>query len=456
MRAGSGKIDIHRADKWQSYLLQQDQDPECRDDLRRFWVLARAFLVRPRVDLRRLRRSLEKLMVRHDCLLIRFRPIKGAWMAVIDPSDKPDIRQIELGDLNDADFHSRIREIANAPMPLVDHPLVEIILVKCGSRGDVLVARFHHAITDGFGVIVLIEDLIKLLIGLPILSKAVSHAQYMANYEDPPSERTAEIDAFWQAMHRDFPAAPPIGRKAKGLEPLWRNVGVVKPQKVTILPGVKDRKLLKAKADRINVSRANLLYTAFLEAMCRCYDVDRLMYVCHVARFNPTLESYAGDSMHYPILPYRRADGSGLDGAALANKENLIAALTHLPSDAARLGSKWEDQLIANGGYPGQFAVHQPRAFTKENRSMIGHGIKNLHRGGQSMGPFQISLIDVATFHRSLSDLHFRLSEDNESCGFNLEFDGISYDEEEIENLSGKICEFLDLQQPQISLFSAK
>ena len=87
---------------------------------------------------------------------------------------------------------------------------------------------------------------------------------------------------------------------------------------------------------------------------------------------------------------------------------------------------------------------------------MIGHGIKNLHRGGQSMGPFQISLIDVATFHRSLSDLHFRLSEDNESCGFNLEFDGISYDEEEIENLSGKICEFLDLQQPQISLFSAK
>ena len=69
--AAASRVQMYRAGQFQAYLLDQDADPDCEDDLRQFWVLATGTLVRPRVDFRRLSRALEKLTARHDCLRTR-------------------------------------------------------------------------------------------------------------------------------------------------------------------------------------------------------------------------------------------------------------------------------------------------------------------------------------------------------------------------------------------------
>ena len=185
MVAMGQSVQMHRADPGQVYLLDQDSDPGCLDDLRQRWVLPADTLVPPRVDFRRLARAMEKLMARHDGLRIRFDRVKGRLMAIIDPPEPPPIRRIDLGDMDDATFQASIRDIANAPMP--------------------------------------------------------------------PPGCAEDVTAFWARMHRDVPPAPPIGRKAKGLDPLWRAIGRVDARRLAVSTSAKGLTRTDARANRVGL-----------------------------------------------------------------------------------------------------------------------------------------------------------------------------------------------------------
>lgn len=443
--AAAGKPQIHRADLGQVYLLDQDVDPDCLDDMRQFWVLASATLVRPRVDFRRLSRAVEKLMARHDSLRIRFDRIKGKWMAIVDPPGPVEIEQIDLGDMDDATFRATITRIANAPMPLINNRLAELIVATCGSRGDVIISRVHHAITDGYGMVVLSEDMMKYLIGMPILTRAVSHAEYIARFEGPPLDRVEEFTTFWMEMHRDFPPAPAIGRRAKGLEPLWRNTGKVEPRQLFVAAASDSATRLEARAERLHIGAATLMFSGFLQSLCQIYGQDHLMFVTHVARTNPALDTYVGDHTLDPVIRYRAAGSGGLDRAAKQLSADLMAALSHLPHEAARRGTSWENEIIAAGGYPGQFSAYQPKAMSRQQRSVFRDGLNADYGVEQRIGPYWVSSVDVSFYHRTLPDLQFSLGADNGRSGFVLRYDGISYAAGEMPALAESICSLLEL-----------
>lgn len=445
MAGATHRVQMHRADLGQVYLLDQDADPACQDDLRQFWVLNSATLVRPRVDFRRLSRAVTKLMDRHDCLRIRFDRIKGTWMAIIDPPGTPQIRRVELGDVDDVVFQTRIKEIANAPMPLIGNRLAELVVVNCGTRGDVIISRVHHAITDGFGMVVLTEDLLKFLIGIPVTGRAVSHADYIAKFEGPPPGREAEFTAFWTDAHRDFPAAPLIGRKAKGLEPLWRATGRVEPGLLNVTASADSLARLAARAKRTGVGTATLMFAGYLESLCQCYDVDQLMFVTHVARTNPALNTYVGDHTMDPVMRYRAAGTKGLERSTRHLRDTLMSALDHLPHEAARRGTTWEDDIISAGGYPGQFSAYQPKAMSRQDRSIFSEGFNRAYGVEQRVGPYLVSSVDVSVYHRTLPEQQFSLGNDNGRNGFVLRYDAVAYDQSEMPALAERICEVLDL-----------
>ena len=446
MSAGSQQLQIHRADLRQVFLLEQYLDPDCLHDLRQFWIVNSATLVRPRVDLRRLKRAMDKLCVRHDCLRLRLQKIRGNWMAVTDPNARIEIQQVDLGDLDDESFQTRIKEIANAPMPLVDSPLAEMIVVHCGERGDVIVTRVHHAITDGYGMVVLTEDLLKYLIGLPILSRAVSHAEFVQKYENPPPSRAKEIEAFWEDMLRRFPKAPNIGRRAKGMEPLWRSIGKVEAARLIVKTTPQSAERPVARAEKMNIGAATLFFAAYMEALCQCYDQDRLIFVTPIARTNPALATYMGDCTLDAIFPYQAAGTGGLDAAALELHKTMMEGIDHLPSDSARRGTAWENKLLAAGCYPRQFCAYQPRAVARQNQSMFSEGFNREVGVEERVGPYWISTLDVSVHHRTLSELQFNLGPDNGRNGFALSYDGIAYTQQEISQLAEKICALLDLE----------
>ena len=437
---------IYPVTTWQQYLLDEATHPDCTDDLRDRFILSNAFLVRPNIDLRRLRRAVQRLRERHDSLRIRLTQIKGKWRALIDPPQGETIREVDLGDLEDKEFLPTISAIANASMPLVDTPLAEVIVAHCGARGDVLITRVHHAVTDGYGMVVLTEDLTKLLIGLPVTGKVVSHADYIKRFQSPPPRQAAKTKAFWEELHSDLPPEPNVGRKAKGLKPLPYSLGEVEQRQLAYRATPDSLRAFEVAAAAKNISATTLLFASYLEAICQIYDLERLMFMVAISRSDPALDTYVGDHTLDPFLPYRSYGPERIMDAAKALADTIAEAMANLPSDAARRGTPYQRRLIERGCNPSQFSVHQPRAMSRQDRSIFSEGFYAGVGVTQKIGPFTLEALDTSVPRRRFADMRLEAGSAKIRTGFCLSYDGISYTEDEARAIADMICQLLDLE----------
>lgn len=439
------KSDVFPASPAQLLCLNRNADPLCTEDTRLRWVLSHAVLVRPRVDMRRLQRACDKLFARHDILRARFVETAGGYGVCTEPAGTVAIRRIDLSDHDEDAFRARVTAEANAPMPLWDGPLAELVVLHGGQRGDAVVWRAHHAVTDGFGMVLIVEDFFKYLIGLPIHTKAMTVAEYSARFLKQTPARAKEIDAFWREKHRHLPKAPEIGRKAKGMEPLWYNLGKAVGKRCRIDVSQNSMARLTEQAHRAGVGSTATLFVGFLEALCRLYDTERLAYTTLIARSDPALSSFAGPHYFDPVLPYTAVGSDDLTRAAQALQADIALANEHLPSEAAAVANAYEKGLVAAGIFPRQFSVHQPRPTARMKKSVFSSGIRSAPGTEHRLGPYVLCRMTVATFTRSRCDLRFALRETQNSTGFDLEYDGISYDDAEISRLAAQVCDLLDL-----------
>lgn len=69
-------------------------------------------------------------------------------------------------------------KFARDVIPLDAPALVCLDLLEFGEHGDVVVFRAHHAITDGYGLTILVEDLVKLLFGVPTGKPPLTYSGY--------------------------------------------------------------------------------------------------------------------------------------------------------------------------------------------------------------------------------------------------------------------------------------
>lgn len=446
----SEKPDVYTTSVKQRYMLDITEDESCPEDLRNLWTLAHALLVKPRIDVRRLRRAVDKLAKRHDSLRIKFDKVKGNWRAFVYPTVEDLVQQIDLGDLDDAAFSEQITALANAPMAVRGVPLAQFLVVSCGARGDVLITRVHHAITDGFGMIVLSEDLLKLLIGLPILGKAVSFGEYISKWHLPPPSRASEFDAFWERLHEGITDAPPVGRLGKGLKPLVACKGEMQTRWMQFKATSKSLKALEAKAKAAKVSPVTLITAGNSEAICNIYGLDKVFRMLCVGRTEPGLATYIGDHTLDPIVPFISAGSGDIVSAAQRFAQTIGQAMEHMPSDKCMRGSDYFYGLAANGGHPEQFCVYQPRAVVREGRSVLGEGFFANFGDEFKLGPYSLSQVDVETNSRALSEYQINLGGDRDLTGFKLEYDDLAYTADEINALGTKTCDLLGLELREV------
>lgn len=439
----TGKPTIVPVSYRQQYLLDQHVHPDCTDDLRQMWVLTHVTLVKPKLDQRRLNRALVKIFARHDSLRIQFDRINGKWRGIIAPPGPVETLEIDAIDLDPAQFHAAVVEATNQPMPLINSPMAEIVLVRGGKNGDAVIVRVHHAISDGFGMVVLIEDLFKALLGVPFLAPAISHADYVSKYQYAAADREAEIKAFWDDMHRDFPPAPTIGRIAKGKAPLTCLMGVRQRNLYTIELTKRGEDRTAALSSKLNLSAPTILFAAHYQAMCECYDTDRIPFLSHITRTDPRLNTFMGDHTADALLIYTRAERSGFEAAIKDLGQRYIQAMTHLPSNAARLGSLEWQRIIDQGGIPTQFSAYQPRAIARENRSMLKQGFRSAPGTEVQAGPYILSTMDAELSNRISFDLQIRV-DPLASNRFIMAFDGMSFEKHEISRLGEVMCELLE------------
>ena len=439
------------ASKWQRYVLDEVTHPDCAEAVRDECVLANAYLIQPKLDLRRFARAVDRLTQRHDSLRIQLHRIKNVWRACIDPASikaSQRIVEMDIGDVDDQHFRATISELANAPMSVGGGPLVEVLVVHCGQRGDVLITRVHHAITDGFGMIVLADDLIKLLLGIPLTGSAVSHMDYLQRFQEPLPSKARKTAEFWASLYQGNAPVIDVGRRAKGLAPLDHFVTNVEHRELACQMTGTSRRALEKMAHNAGISLPTLLFTAYLEAICSCYDIERLFVWVILGRSHPALASYAGAHVFGALLPYARANKSDIASGAKAFAATIALAMEHLPSDAARYGSAYQKNLAKRGFNLTQFGVHQLEARARQRQSAFHHEQASASRDGQPMGPFNLNPVDVSAPKppRRASELRLELPSAQSAIDFIIAFDAHGFGEEEVRQLSQSLCRCLGIE----------
>ena len=426
-------------------MLKCLSHPSCTVEFADQWIMAHATLVRPAIDLRRLQRATNQLIARHDSLRIRFNRTGDVWTAAIEDITALPVEVIDLGEVVE-DFSATIRKIARRPMDALAGRLAEILLVKCGSRGDVLITRVHHTVADGFGMIVLAEDLMKFLLNMPVTGVAMSHVDYQRNWQFARGDRRAKIDEFWKNALKEFPKAPRIGRKLKGLEPLYQTVGWRQHRTMDIFAKPGSIKKLTQRHKRASHSVDALFYTAAVETLCRMYGEDEIVYQVAIARAEPALANFCGDRVSMALLRHRALNGASLDAAAADTQARLMEAINHLPAEAANRGSPSDAALIADGCHPGQFTIKTPRADLRARQSVFRKGFGNKPDQYLQIGPYRASQLDVACRSIGSSEYSFALGLDSGNLAFRIGYDVDAYTHDELESQALQICALVGLE----------
>ncbi|MEU6189640.1 amino acid adenylation domain-containing protein [Nocardia sp. NPDC047038] len=183
--------------------------------------LARALSFDAPLDPAALRAAVYALIDRHPRLRTRFAVRDGIPMSKPDgPRPEPVVEQAANDDPEA--FARRLADHADEPFDLAAGPLLRIVLLRRGARGDVLMLVAHHLIVDFWSLVVLIRELGRGYRGEPLSGRAGAGE---SDVEPGDSEM-----AFWRDHFADAPTMldlpparrRPLRRTAEGATHIFR------------------------------------------------------------------------------------------------------------------------------------------------------------------------------------------------------------------------------------------
>jgi aryl carrier-like protein len=119
------------------------------------------------VDAARVKGAIERLVLRHESLRTRFIEAGGRGIQVVDPVGAVDLEELDLSGLADAAAQEAEAfrlglEDAAAPFDLARGPLLRARLLRLGAEAHLLLLTFHHIVTDGWSLNVMVRELTAL------------------------------------------------------------------------------------------------------------------------------------------------------------------------------------------------------------------------------------------------------------------------------------------------------
>ncbi len=128
-----------------------------------FYNIPASWIIRGKLDVGTLRRSLNALQRRQHSLRTRFLRQGEQPIQVVDPARGLDLAQVDLRGLpepaiqGEADRLARLQ--ARRPFDLTISPLLRTTLLRLADERALLLATFHHIIADGWSLEVFLRDL---------------------------------------------------------------------------------------------------------------------------------------------------------------------------------------------------------------------------------------------------------------------------------------------------------
>lgn len=349
---------------FQKLMIATALDPDTHPGYHEIHTVRWGFRVTPAASARTLRRAFDKLVARHDSLRLRFVNTGGDWRADILPEHPTGLIVEDLTALSKDMQDARISEVATTPKTALSDVLFDMHLFKCGRGGDVLVTRAQHAITDGFGMAVLIEELLKLVLNMPLTQPAMTHEEFVAHQSRLTEQGRAETEAFWRARLLPPPDDLRIGSLAKGLPtPSSKEAGpsaVLDP----ILDEAQSQRLLFLSKDT-GVTVFSYLHAAFSEALCDLAGQDEVLINSILGRQDPAFMSFIGAEIQEVMLRVSRGPGS-IEDSAQRVQNDMRASMDALPTDLFyTLDGDFSQQIKKVEAHCLRFFVH---SFTPAGR----------------------------------------------------------------------------------------
>lgn len=151
----------------QDYLLEQLTHPECIDAAKQYFTLTEGLRISPPASPRRIERALKKTVKMHDILRGHFVQEDGKWVMKMMSPDDITLDVTEYGDVTREEMYDIVSRVPDETMEVDAPKLVEFRMLRFGKLGDVILFRVHHILTDAYGLLVMIEDLVRAIINFP-------------------------------------------------------------------------------------------------------------------------------------------------------------------------------------------------------------------------------------------------------------------------------------------------
>lgn len=408
------------------------------------FLLRWAFLVTPRVDHRRVARAFDKLVARHDCLRLHFESIAGDWRAIIADRHRTGLIVEDIGDVSEQALDVIVQDHAAADMDLFGDCLFEVRILKAGRHGDVLIIRANHMIIDGYGAVILFEDLINMMLGLPIHGDAPKHEDFVRLEEKMLRTNSRRKAEYWAGVLLPMDRSLNIGRIKKGM-PLASSNEISRAIQIQNVIEPAHLRSLEMKAQSVGATLMACLAAAFGELLCEMGDAESVTLDASVGRLNAAMAEYVGPTADRIYVRHWREGTLDPDTSAQIKANDIRTGLANLPwNEKFPAGGKDCSGLEDPRGVQGRFRIHITEAMGRLRSSPHSQIFESTHAKNISVGPFRIERVDLASEVSVMRELELRLSLGADGYSLALGADGDAFNIEELATISSQLSQKLE------------
>lgn len=343
-------------------------------------IIRWAFRVRPGIPERKLKRAFDKLVARHESLRMHFVEVAGSWKAEVRPTHPNGLFVEDLRHLDPTEQERVIRERAEQPMYALSPALFEMYLMQCGEMGDVVMMRLQHSVGDGYSAAILIEELMKILLMLPLGPAPASHMQFVKMRNSALADRKQEKDRYWRSKLLPLPKDLNIGRTAKGLPPQSIHT-IGETRKLNHFLEPTDFSRLQKLSDTTGVTIYCYLMVAYAETICALGGGTEVLITSTFGRSDKALANFVGAELKLMSTRYI-VNPTDLAERAAWFSQQLIEGAKFVPSDVFdnpkdAFAKIYEDANQSYRRFIGNFVTPSGRFANSPFKKFFGEAMTN-------------------------------------------------------------------------------
>lgn len=378
----------------QKFMLPALTDPDCVRCFKQFFYQVQGLRIKPGITPRRIERGLKKLAKKHDVLRLAFRKSEGGtWRGVLLPVDDIKLTVEDYGTMSPEDLRAKVREVADDTMEIDDEILTDFRMLRFGEEGDAILFRLHHALTDAFGMMVLVEDLVRFIANLPGGGDGYAYSDFVTKVDGKLPEHAGEAGAYWDNLLFPAPPAVNFGRLANkgGEDTDFHLIEDIRDHNVMM--SVEDYETITEIAQKSGASVFTLVVAALNDVMHDKYGAEGIIGRSVMGRNAGELSNFIGFALRFPLWRVNMSDGDTLLDRAKALRTQMQTSMTKITKEMGRPINRIDERLKAENGIGTQFFVHVPSADAKAKSSMLAGLFRSQGDIMMKVGPIEVERI---------------------------------------------------------------